>query len=467
MNEARKETLNSERIKIERRHGNHMSYFVDSNGLLKGEWGGFHELNDCGPHGEALYELFYNRYMRTITINEYGLFYSLFSCKKYDGVLKLYDDLYICEKNERFGLINQNEKSVLHTCYNQIICVNSTKKIFIVSTETGQFLFNYQLNIESDVFDELYSSRSGYFVYKMDDSYGLLNNKGEIIIRASPEYILNPLYASDDIPLNIILQDIPFGILIKNDMFYGKIPISKYDLCLKVGHDIYENFYITIKGSKYGLLNWKCECVTVPKYDQVLLFKPKSFAEARRVAYKDAQGKSIDVILIICKEKNTYTLYNLQDCKCIISGCEKMSYKMSNEKDVIINFVKDGVQGYVTSIGTIIFSNDYDSIKVTRYNYIVSKDGKFGALDAGGEVIAPCIFDHIECNRRGELVAMNNGEKVILNPIPYYEEDWELVNEPPTYGRYTGTYAQDVMGYSDDDIDTIFDGDPSAYWNID
>ena len=35
------------------------------------------------------------------------------------------------------------------------------------------------------------------------------------------------------------------------------------------------------------------------------------------------------------------------------------------------------------------------------------------------------------------------------------------------YGKYAGTYAQDVAGYSDDDIDTIFDGDPSAYWNID
>ena len=23
------------------------------------------------------------------------------------------------------------------------------------------------------------------------------------------------------------------------------------------------------------------------------------------------------------------------------------------------------------------------------------------------------------------------------------------------------------MGYSDEEIDTIFDGDPSAYWNID
>lgn len=36
-----------------------------------------------------------------------------------------------------------------------------------------------------------------------------------------------------------------------------------------------------------------------------------------------------------------------------------------------------------------------------------------------------------------------------------------------TYERYNGSYAQDVMGYSDDEIDTIFDGDPLAYWNID
>ena len=40
-------------------------------------------------------------------------------------------------------------------------------------------------------------------------------------------------------------------------------------------------------------------------------------------------------------------------------------------------------------------------------------------------------------------------------------------DDTPTYDRYGGSYAQDVMGYSDDDIDTIFDGDPDAYWNID
>lgn len=51
-----------------------------------------------------------------------------------------------------------------------------------------------------------------------------------------------------------------------------------------------------------------------------------------------------------------------------------------------------------------------------------------------------------------------------------YEEDYDDYSynrDEPTYDRYNGSYAQDEMGYSDDDIDTIFDGDPLAYWNID
>lgn len=47
------------------------------------------------------------------------------------------------------------------------------------------------------------------------------------------------------------------------------------------------------------------------------------------------------------------------------------------------------------------------------------------------------------------------------------ESDWRCCDDEPTYDRYKGSFAQDVMGYSDDDIDTIFDGEPDAYWNID
>ena len=33
--------------------------------------------------------------------------------------------------------------------------------------------------------------------------------------------------------------------------------------------------------------------------------------------------------------------------------------------------------------------------------------------------------------------------------------------------EYAGTYALDMVGFSDKNIDTIFDGEPDAYWNID
>lgn len=33
--------------------------------------------------------------------------------------------------------------------------------------------------------------------------------------------------------------------------------------------------------------------------------------------------------------------------------------------------------------------------------------------------------------------------------------------------EYAGTYAHDVAGFTDEEIDTIFDGEPETYWNID
>lgn len=48
---------------------------------------------------------------------------------------------------------------------------------------------------------------------------------------------------------------------------------------------------------------------------------------------------------------------------------------------------------------------------------------------------------------------------------PYYDDD--DYDYEPHYGKYRGSYAQDVEGWSDEDIDDVFCGDPDAYWNID
>lgn len=69
-----------------------------------------------------------------------------------------------------------------------------------------------------------------------------------------------------------------------------------------------------------------------------------------------------------------------------------------------------------------------------------------------------------------DTVMQHIGEEYEFQDISNWVEDSnrpEDYAELRTYERYRGSYAQDEMGYSDDDIDTIFDGDPSAYWNID
>lgn len=62
------------------------------------------------------------------------------------------------------------------------------------------------------------------------------------------------------------------------------------------------------------------------------------------------------------------------------------------------------------------------------------------------------IIDMEECDE-----SYNNLQKI---------DDSDSVDNS-TYEKYAGSWAQEVEGYSDDDIDTLFDGDPDAYWNID
>lgn len=73
----------------------------------------------------------------------------------------------------------------------------------------------------------------------------------------------------------------------------------------------------------------------------------------------------------------------------------------------------------------------------------------------------------MELNRRNEIL------KQVLRARRFYETG-EIssrtaagLEDRPTYEHYSGSYAQDVEGWSDQDIDDVFDGNPDAYWNID
>jgi hypothetical protein len=106
-----------------------------------------------------------------------------------------------------------------------------------------------------------------------------------------------------------------------------------------------------------------------------------------------------------------------------------------------------------------------------------------------GEEVLPVVYDNIwnflgkkmfstRVEKDGEVKHINfhdlNPElpKVAINREDHEPSDTpDLDNEEENYGttfsKYSGTYAQDIAGFSDDIIDDVFEGDPEAYWNID
>lgn len=120
----------------------------------------------------------------------------------------------------------------------------------------------------------------------------------------------------------------------------------------------------------------------------------------------------------------------------------------------------------------------------TGLSRVKTLDGKWGIIDSEGREVLKAEYDSVwkfEGKQRTDTKVIKDGEELSFSLIEKeFIEDDEYVDdfydEEPYYpdyeeerhfGRYAGSYAQDEMGYSDEEIDTLFDGDPSAYWNID
>ena len=498
MNKAKEES--KEKIKIER-HGHNLSpYYVDANSLLKGEWGGFRELPECGFNGEAMFEIKYKRFNRYVPINEYGYFYNRFSCKKYDGIIKIsVFDLYICEKDGRLGLINADEKCIFPTEYNRIspfiernrqkyhyllaegligIEENDYDKIFfIITNEAGKFLYNIGGKKKSDTYDSIFvttiDSIYDHIIYKSEGKYGVLDTEGKILLKSYYDFSTDFSTRRDF--LYYTYQGTKFSIRIENGLLYGFLPCTEYDVCFKIqnkglSNNNVGNFYIYKKDNKYGIISINRKFASNPVLDEVILYHPYYFKENKGSLRIELMSLKKFVSFIITRVDNKYMLFDLENGELILDHCDIIKYKyifIEKYEDItIIEFTKEGIMGYVLWNKRIVSTAEYEEVNAIQGLIRTKKGGKYGIINTAGMDLYPCVYDSINISRWGYTLVKDGKEEKkryhSKNTSNYY-----CTYEKPTYEKYSGSYAQDEMGYSDNDIDTIFDGDPDAYWNID
>lgn len=366
--------------------------------------------------------------------------------------------------------------------------------LYIITCENGELLYNAKTGMRTPLYDSILCKDSiagyykNYLVYEENKKFGILSPEGDIIVKAKFDFYEVPdngrhFEEYGQAFFQEIFHGHKYSFYIYDSKFYGEIPIDKYESCIRMGFG-YESYYIIKIKGKYGLLNQQQKEIDLPLFDDIF-FSLDSIFNFFKFGHINIP---ISETFLTGLRDGKYSLYSIkslydsQEATLIISECDYIEIIDDEDFPFIhknnypyAHFKKNGIEGYVNEDGIVISPETFDEIKQIEVSgftyYLVYKDRKIGLLNSKRKVLLPCIYNDIQhITYRSALVTENGIEKEVEygNETNAQDDDYsDMPEESHHYSEYAGSYAQDVMGYSDEDIDTIFDGDPDAYWNID
>jgi len=167
-----------------------------------------------------------------------------------------------------------------------------------------------------------------------------------------------------------------------------------------------------------------------------------------------------------------------------MKGIFKESYTKSNGRTVFVYYLQGSVSDltdYKKSVGNyyreengkplyytlFYYGNDVIIEKAKNKGSYFVRNDEFDKMKSLLEQLDGNIFQALYEKTKDNNWMLTETNEKILKKSKYdsnFSNDFEGRR---TFENYKGSYAQDIEGYSDQDIDDIFDGDPDMYWNID
>ena len=292
---------------------------------------------------------------------------------------------FTLRKNETYGVIDREGKTVIEPKYQKVVIPNPTKAIFIVTDsnepdksfaidKTGTKVLTQYESLEAISINQTSSYvpyEKDVLKYKANGLYGLIDFNGNKITNAEYEEIEGIDYKEG------MLQ-------VKKDAKYGAINIK--------GATIIECKYDEIEADGYYNVN--------NKYDSAGFIVRTKTDDGYKYGYFNKEGK-----------KYLDTIYN--DVSRI--------NKITDEKNVYLINALNGRYGLQKNNKQVI-GNDFDAIEYNESNklLVVSKADAYGVYDLDGNVLLPLDYDsvliggiRIVATKGTETLIFNNkGEKI-------------------------------------------------------
>lgn len=293
---------------------------------------------------------------------------------------------------------------------------------FLISFGIVLFIFNGN----SKKIEVAEITKWNFFIINEDDKYGVIDNKGEVIINPEYDLIILPNPSKD---VFFCKKGNETTILNKNNkkLFSDFDEVSEIELEESTSQIPYEKDILRYKqNGKYGIIDFNGKKIVRAKYD---LIENMPFKENELLVVENGKYGVIDINgnkIIKCEfnkiesdlyydEENDYKdsgyiaqiydnnevkykYFNNKGKKIINEEYSDISRigNVNNEKSIYLIVKKDNKYGVIKD-NNILINIDYDNIEYDELNnmFIVNKIDKYGAKDIKGKNILDTEFDSI------------------------------------------------------------------------
>ncbi len=358
-----------------------------------------------------------------------------------ENILRVY-------KNEKYGLIDLEGKTILNCDYDEITSLKSVKENFIVRQNDKVGLVNSKgQEIIKIQYKEIKTLKEGYkneyIIVDENDNCGVISTSGTIILE--PAY--KQIKYLGNAEIYAVLIDNVWTLIKKN----GEVINNSYNYISVKGENV-----VVEKDGKYGIITTKGEEKITPTYE--------SLEYAFSVYY-------------IAKQEGKYGIINIDNEPIIPFEYLNMYYV--EDKSILIGditttetFIFDNNLAQKLK-GLFVFEDEYIKARIDGqnkyYNYrfeekqnrelltkntlfVSEKDGKYGYLNVSGEIVVDYIYDDAkEQNEAGYAAVKKDGKwgcidragKLILEPSVNLDNNlytdfigqWHLSNEGIYYTK--------------------------------
>lgn len=299
------------------------------------------------------------------------------------------EDIYLIVMDHGKKGVIKNKKTIIKSKYQSINYYNASN-VFIVE-KNGKYGFFNQLGKE--ILEPKYTKYSiagNYIFVEKDEKSQLYDIHGNLVNSNNYKSITeteNPAYfiAQDEEGYaSIISKDVQI------DEKYTQINYA------------FDNFFIfTNEEGKSGVLNVYTGIEIEPIYDSILLTGTINALEARKNNTVDIYSKNIEKVLTIEDGivenigENYLVVYSKEDKYFLNKSGEIISNTEVYQNLKLYSIKKDGKWGFADKTGNIVVDCKYDIVtELNEYGFAgVCQDDKWGVIDQNGKIVVVPTYE--------------------------------------------------------------------------